>query len=86
MTSHQRTIHPHYPPSILEKDYVNPDNQINNEDDDEGFSALLIDPVRAFGEVIDTMDNTDENDYDDVESQDEQILFANDIDDDEEEA
>jgi hypothetical protein len=53
---------------------------------DEGLSALLIDPIRAFGEVIDTIENTNGNDYDDIESQEEEMMMEHDIDDDEEDA
>ncbi|CAF2939177.1 unnamed protein product [Rotaria sp. Silwood2] len=90
---HQRTIHPNYPPHILQKDYLHQDNKIHQHDDDDdddndndGISALLIDPVRAFGEVIDSIDNTNGNDYDDMESQDEHSMIEHDIDDDEEDA
>ncbi|CAF4496241.1 unnamed protein product [Rotaria sp. Silwood1] len=92
---HQRTIHPNYPPHILQKDYLQQDNIIHQQDDDDdsggvgdgGISALFIDPVRAFGEVIDSIDNnTNGNDYDDMESQDEHLMIEHDIDDDEEDA
>ncbi len=87
---HQREIHSNYPPHILQKDYSHEDNEINNnnnEEEDEGISALLIDPVRAFGEVIDTIENTNGNDYEDIESQEEEeMMIEHDIDDDEEDA
>jgi hypothetical protein len=47
------------------------------EEEDEGISALLIDPVRAFGEVIDTNEE---------EEEEEEMTVENDIEDDEEEA
>ncbi|CAF1630392.1 unnamed protein product [Rotaria magnacalcarata] len=83
---HQRIVHSNYPPHILQNDYVHEDNQFHDEIDDDGLSALLIDPVRAFGEVIDTIDNTNGNDYEDAESQDEQMMMGRDIDDDEDDA
>ncbi|CAF0893896.1 unnamed protein product [Rotaria sordida] len=87
---HQRTIHPNYRPHILQKDYLQQDNNIHQHDDDDhnnnGISALLIDPIRAFGEVIDSIDNTNGNDYEDIESQDEHMMIEHDIDDDEEDA
>lgn len=86
LAKHQRMIHPNYPPHILQKDYSHSNNDIKNEDEDEGLSALFIDPVRAFGEVIDPIQSTNENDYDDVDSQDEQMVIDHDIDDDEEDA
>jgi hypothetical protein len=91
---HQRSIHPNYPPHILQKDYLHQDNEINNnyqevqeeEEYEEGISALLIDPIKAFGEVIDPIENTNGNDYEDIESQDEEMMTEHDIDDDEEDA
>jgi hypothetical protein len=82
ITRHQREIHPNYPPHILQKEYLHQDNEINNneeevEEEDEGISALLIDPVRAFGEVIDTNEE---------EEEEEEMTVENDIEDDEEEA
>ncbi len=82
ITRHQREIHPNYPPHILQKEYLHQDNEINNneeevEEEDEGISALLIDPVRAFGEVIDTNEEEEEED---------EMTVENDIEDDEEEA
>ncbi len=80
-------MHPNYPSHILQQEYLNEDNEINNnnEEDEEGISALLIDPIRAFGEVIDTIENTNGNDYDDIESHDEEIIMEHDVDDDDEE-
>ena len=57
------SIHPNYPPQVLQKEYLDQNDEINNnhyyeveeEDDEEGISTLLIDPIRAFGEVIDTI-------------------------------
>lgn len=66
ITRHQREIHPNYPPHIVRKDYSNQDNEINNnmeeeeELDEQGISALMIDPVRAFGEVIDNNEEEEE--------------------------
>jgi hypothetical protein len=48
------------------------------------MSAFSIDPIRAFGEVIDTVENTNGNDYNDMESPDEEMMIEND--DDEEDA
>ena len=87
ITRHQREIHPNYPPHILQKELSHEDNEINNNDqyyeEDEGISALLIDPVRAFGEVIDG--NEDEDEQEEEEEEDE-MMTENGIDDDEEEA
>ena len=64
----------------MQKDYLHHDDEINNNNhDEEGLSALLIDPIRAFGEVIDTFDNTNGNEY-------EEIVMEHDVDDDEEDA
>ncbi|CAF1019356.1 unnamed protein product [Adineta steineri] len=91
INKHQRIIHPNYPPHIFPQEYLNEDNEINNnnnsynddddnnDDEEEGISTLLIDPIRAFGEVIDTIEN-------DNECRDEEILIEHDIDDDEEDA
>ena len=90
---HQRTSHPTCPPHVLQRDYVSEDGESNDaeeEDDDdddhdhEGLSALMIDPVRAFGEVIDPMENNNGDDFDDMDSQDEEIVPANDEDEDDE--
>lgn len=89
ITRHQRELHPNYPPHILQKEYLHQDNEIddnnNNEEEeeeegeeDEGISALLIDPVRAFGEVIDTNDEEEE--------EEEEMSMEHDIDDDDDEA
>lgn len=89
ISRHQRELHPNYPPHILQKDYSPEDSEINNnhhieidEEDEEGISTLLIDPVRAFGEVIDT--NEEEQDTEDDGEQ--EMLMGHGIDDDEEEA
>lgn len=92
ISRHQRELHPNYPPHILQKEYSPQDNEINNnhsshqidvdEEDDEELSTLLIDPVRAFGEVIDT----NEEDEEIEEGEEQEILMENGIDDDEEEA
>lgn len=90
ISRHQRELHPNYPPHILQKEYSAQDDEINNnhhievdQEDEEGISTLLIDPVRAFGEVIDT--NEEEEQYAD-EGEEQDILMGNGIDDDEEEA
>lgn len=88
ISRHQRELHPNYPPHILQKEYspqdteINNNNEIDQEEDDEELSTLLIDPVRAFGEVIDT--NEEDEEMEEGEEQD--ILMENGIDDDEEEA
>ena len=51
------------------------DEDEEEEGEEEGISTLMIDPVRAFGEVIDT--NEDEG---------EEMVMEHDIDDDEEDA
>jgi hypothetical protein len=81
-------MHPNCPSHVVQKDYLHQDDEINNnhvddDDDDEGLSALLIDPVRAFGEVIDAVDNKNGNEYEDMDSQDEEMMM---MEDDEDEA
>lgn len=90
ISRHQRDLHPNYPPHILQKEYSTQDDEINNnshhievdQEDDEGISTLLIDPVRAFGEVIDT----NEEEQEPEEDEEPEMLMGNGIDDDEEEA
>ncbi|CAF1006084.1 unnamed protein product [Adineta ricciae] len=97
ISKHQRSVHPTYPPHILQQEYSNDDQEINNStnddddddddnDNDEGYSALLVDPIRAFGEVIDSNETTDENDCEDMECPDEELLIEHDVDDDEDDA
>ena len=90
---HQRTSHPTCPPHVLQRDYVSDDEgsqeEVEDDDDDDnhqGSSALMIDPVRAFGEVMDPMENSngDDDDVDDMDSQDDEIVPANDEDEDDE--
>jgi hypothetical protein len=50
--------------------------------DEQGISALMIDPVRAFGEVIDNNEEEEE----DEEEEEEGMINEHEIDDDEEEA
>jgi hypothetical protein len=49
--------------------------------DEQGISALMIDPVRAFGEVIDNNEEEEEE-----EEEEEGMINEHEIDDDEEEA
>ena len=82
----------------MQQEYSNDDQEINNStndddddvdddnDNDEGYSALLVDPIRAFGEVIDSNETTDENDCEDMECPDEDLLIEHDVDDDEDDA
>ncbi|UJR30461.1 hypothetical protein I4U23_017994 [Adineta vaga] len=88
LSKHQRSIHPNYPPYLLQHDYSNDDQEINNNNlnDDESISTLLIDSVGAFGEVIDSNEAMDGNDCDEMECQDEELLIEHDVDDDEEDA
>lgn len=88
ITRHQLEIHPNYPPHILRQDNEINNNNNNQEQDDETehLSAFLIDPVRAFGEVIDTVENTNGSEYEEMEGQDEEMLMEHDIDDDEDDA
>ena len=80
-------MHPNYPPRILQKPYIHQDKDKidNNETYDKGMSALFIDSIRDFGEVIDTGENANGNDCEDFESQDERITIEDNIDDDDEE-
>jgi hypothetical protein len=87
ITRHQREIHPNYPPHILQKDYQ--DTEINNnmeeEIDEQGISALMIDPIRAFGEVIDNNDD-EEEEGEEEEEEEEEMIDEHEIDDDEDDA
>ena len=83
IAKHQRTIHPNYPPNIFKKESLNEDNDIK---DNDGLSALFIDPVGAFGEVLDNTENINANTFNDNESQNEQTTVEHNVDDDEEDA
>ena len=86
MTRHQRATHSNYSTDDVEQEDLHPDQEMMHDDAeeiDEGMSAFLIDPVRAFGEVIDPVETSNGNDYEEMESQDEEIVLE---DDDEDEA
>ena len=83
ITQHQTTVHPHLTPSVIKKEDRTKTEEVMNshESHQSNPSAFFIDPIRAFGEVIDMNDNSNDNDGDHFESQDEEIILEDDEDD-----